>query len=311
MKKNILVVGSLNIDLVTELQSMPAMGETVIGTQLQYIPGGKGANQACSVGKLGGLVKILGCIGDDEFGHIQIEALKSSFVNTDFLKIREDSKTGTALIYITREGNNSIIVIPGANLACNTEYLKQADQLFQECDIVLLQMEIPHDAIYYAINRAKELNKVVILNPAPAPNAIPDDILSKIDFLIPNESEIQRLVQGTELDLESMENATNYFLRKGVGNVIVTLGERGALYANGEKVSIHPVRKVVAKDTTAAGDSFIGAFAVALAEEKTSEEAIDFANLVSSVVVTEKGAQSSIPTRSTIDALAKELRAKN
>lgn len=308
MQRKVLVIGSLNMDLVTELNKMPDLGETVLGKGLRYIPGGKGANQACAVGKLGGTVKMLGCIGDDEFGRIQKEALINSNVDVTNLKISHSHNTGTALIYINSEGNNSIVVIPGANMECNIEYLKQKDDMFKESDIILLQMEIPYDAIYYAIRRAKELNKTVILNPAPAPEQIPDETLKMIDYLTPNETELLKMVPGSRLDLESMKEAAEELIDKGVKNVIATLGERGALFTNGEEAVIFPVRKVQARDTTAAGDSFVGAFAVALAEGKSNHEAIEFANLVSSVVVTKKGAQSSIPERDVIEQLARELR---
>jgi ribokinase len=311
MQKKVLVIGSLNMDLVTELNKMPDLGETVLGSELRYIPGGKGANQACAVGKLGGSVKMLGCIGDDEFGRIQKEALINSNVDVANLKISNSHNTGTALIYINSEGNNSIIVIPGANMDCDTEYLKEKDELFQESDIILLQMEIPYEAIYYAISRAKELKKTVILNPAPAPEEIPDETMKMIDYLTPNETELLKMIHGTKLDLESMQEAAGKLIEKGVKNVIATLGERGALFTNTEGTVIYPVRKVQARDTTAAGDSFVGAFAVALAEGKSNQEAIEFANLVSSVVVTKKGAQSSIPERSLVELLAQELRMEN
>lgn len=311
MNKKILVVGSLNIDLVTELHRMPDIGETVMGSRLHYIPGGKGANQACAVGKLGGSVTMLGCIGNDDFGNIQKEELKKSNVDVAKLKVSTSHNTGTALIYINSEGNNSIVVIPGANTECDVDYLKQKDELFRESDIILLQMEIPYDTIYYAIRRAKELKKTVILNPAPAPEKIPEEMLNMIDYLTPNETELQKLVNGTSLDLESIKEAAGSLVEKGVKNVIVTLGERGALFTNAKKEVVYSVRKVTAKDTTAAGDSFIGAFAVSLAEGKSDEQAIEFANLVSSVVVTKKGAQSSIPERKTIDLLAQTLRMEN
>ena len=311
MQKKVLVVGSLNMDLVTEMDRMPDVGETVLGSELRYIPGGKGANQACAVGKLGGSVKILGCIGDDEFGRIQKEALINSNVDVTNLKISNCHNTGTALIYINADGDNSIVVIPGANTECDIEYLKQKDALFQECDIVMLQMEIPYDAIYYAIHRAKELKKTVILNPAPAPEAIPDETIKMIDYLTPNETELLKMMNGTGLDLESVETAAQKLRERGANNVIVTLGERGALHTNAEETVIYPVRKVKAKDTTAAGDSFVGALAVALAEGKSTQEAIEFANIVSSVVVTQKGAQSSIPERRSIDRLTQELRKEN
>ena len=302
MQKKILIIGSSNMDLVTQIENMPVVGETILGNGLQHIPGGKGANQACAVGSLGGNVTMLGCIGDDEFGRMQKDVLHKRNVDISSLKISSNLNTGTALIYVNMQGNNSIVVIPGANSECNVEYLKKQDRHFKDCDYVLLQMEIPYESIYYAINRAHELGKTIILNPAPAPDSIPDDILSKIDYLTPNETEISKLSGCAAEDIPAIEEAAKSLLNKGVKNVIVTLGEKGACFINNRITEVIAARKVNAVDTTAAGDCFNGAFAVALAEGKTEKEAIDFANIASSIVVTKKGAQSSIPLRKEIDS---------
>lgn len=301
MGKKILVIGSLNMDMVTQLKDMPREGETVLGDEMQYIPGGKGANQACAAGSLGGDVTMLGCVGADEFGQLQKEALGLKGVKTQYLKVTKDSKTGTAIIYLNHKGNNCIVVIQGANLHCTREYLEEQDGRIAECDYLLIQMEIPYETIYYAVNRAHQLGKTILLNPAPAPEAIPDDILSKIDYLTPNETELMKLTGIIGTDKGNLEVAADVLLQKGVKNVIVTLGERGALLVNKKICNLYPTRKVTPVDTTAAGDCFNGAFAVALAEGRSAEEAIGFSNMASSIAVTRQGAQSSIPTREEVN----------
>jgi ribokinase len=303
MQKRILVIGSANIDMITQVKEMPVAGETVLGNGLQRIPGGKGANQACAVGSLGGNVIMLGCIGDDEFGQMQKVALQSRNVDISSLNVSSKLNTGIALINVNAQKDNSIVVIPGANEECDVEYLKREDIHFRECDYVLLQMEIPYETVYYAINRAYELGKVIILNPAPAPDRIPDDILSKIDYITPNETEIFKLTKIAGTEVTELEKAGSLLLSKGVKNVIVTLGEKGACLINKNATEVFTTRKVQAVDTTAAGDCFNGAFTVALAEGKSEKEAIDFANIASSIAVTREGAQSSIPLRDEVIAL--------
>ncbi|MDF2904908.1 MAG: rbsK [Herbinix sp.] len=301
MGKSILVIGSLNMDIVIKVDKQPEVGETVLADELSYIPGGKGANQAFAVGSLGGCITMLGCVGNDNFGEQQKKQLASRNVDVSHLKGCNDKSTGTAIIYINSKGDNSIVVVPGANQECDVEYLKANDTLFSQCDYVLLQMEIPQDTIYYAIARAKELGKTVILNPAPAPNSIPKTCLEQIDYITPNETELLKLSGETELDMTSIEKGAKTLIKKGVKNVIVTMGERGSLFVNENENYSYPARKVKAVDTTAAGDCFCGAFVVGLAEGKKVSEAIQFANAASSIAVTRKGAQSSIPTREETD----------
>lgn len=301
MNKKILVVGSLNMDMIVQMERLPIEGETVLGGHLQYIPGGKGANQACAAASLGGDVTMLGCVGHDEFGQIQLEGLKKRNVKTKFLRTVESNNTGTAIIYLNDSGNNCIVVVQGANLQCDIDYLKGQEQKITECDILLVQMEIPYESIYYVIEKARKEGKTVILNPAPAPDMIPDEILSKIDFLTPNETELMKLTGTRAVKIEEIRESAEELLKKGVKNVIVTLGERGALFVNGEKCELYPTDKVEVVDTTAAGDCFNGALATALAEGRTVGEAIVFANKASSIAVTREGAQTSIPAREEIN----------
>jgi len=290
------------MDMVIEMEQMPQIGETVFGNRLAYVPGGKGANQACAASKLGGDIKMLGCIGEDEFGAIEKSNLAKCGVNIESLKKTTLKGTGTASIYVDEGGNNSIVVIPAANQECDIAYLKQCDKDFQECDFVILQMEIPYESIFYAINRAKELGKIVILNPAPAPDRLSSEILSKLDYITPNEKELEKLYGQNTENIEDYILGAKKMLEEGVRNVIITLGEQGVLFVNKEKSKIFPARNVEAIDTTAAGDCFNGAFVVALAEGKSDEEAIIFANTASSITVTRYGAQTSLPNREETDA---------
>lgn len=294
MKKGILVIGSLNMDLSIDLAKMPVTGETILGRGIAYKAGGKGANQACAAGKLGGRVRVLGCVGQDEFGQKLVKSLSESGVETDYIKESRDLPTGTAVIYVDDNGDNSIVVIPGANMACDIEYLKEQDEQFHWCDYVVLQMEIPYEAVWYSVKRAKELGKMVILNPAPAPDEIPEEILSLVDYLTPNETEIIALNGKSKDDIRE---GAEKLLSRGVSNVIATLGDRGALLVNRYGETFYPARKVVSVDTTAAGDCFNGAMVAALAEGQSEAEAILFANIASSIAVTRKGAQESLPIR--------------
>lgn len=294
MKKGILVIGSLNMDLSIDLAKMPVTGETILGRGIAYKAGGKGANQACAAGKLGGRVRMLGCVGQDEFGQKLVKSLSESGVETDYIKESRDLPTGTAVIYVDDNGDNSIVVIPGANMACDIEYLKEQDEQFHWCDYVVLQMEIPYEAVWYSVKRAKELGKMVILNPAPAPDEIPEEILSLVDYLTPNETEIIALNGKSKDDIRE---GAEKLLSRGVSNVIATLGDRGALLVNRYGETFYLARKVVSVDTTAAGDCFNGAMVAALAEGQSEAEAILFANIASSIAVTRKGAQESLPIR--------------
>lgn len=305
--KKILVIGSLNMDMVIEMKRMPITGETVLGTQVSYVPGGKGANQAYTAAKLGGKVKMLGCIGNDDFGEMQRNNLTECGVDTGDLKRLKSQGTGMASIYVDEYGDNTIVVVPGANMECNVSYLKEYDHVLQECDYVILQMEIARDAIYYAIKRAKELGKTVILNPAPVPDALPDEIFSRLDYITPNETELMKLCGKEGDSVRDYTEGARELLERGARNVLVTMGKKGALFVNREREEVFPARKVLAVDTTAAGDCFNGAFAVALAEGRALDEAVTFANAASSIAVTRNGAQTSIPSREEAEEALREM----
>jgi len=306
MSRGILVVGSLNMDMSVHMDAMPSVGETILGYDLSYQMGGKGANQACASGRLGGDVKMLGCVGQDEFGGRQAESLQAAGVDASFLKRSPGSSTGMAVIYVDKNGDNNIVVIQGANQECSEQYLREQDELFQWCDIIMLQMEIPVDAVLYAARRGRELGKTVILNPAPAPDHLPEELYGLVDYLTPNETELAKLSGVRSDSLEEMKRGARLLIGKGVTRVIVTLGEQGALLVDKESEQLYPSRKVNSVDTTAAGDCFNGALAVGLAEGMREDEAIRFANLAASLAVTRQGAQSSLPFRKEVEELRKQ-----
>lgn len=302
-KKKILVVGSLNMDIVITMKNMPLVGETILGEKLSHVSGGKGANQACAAASMNGDVTMLGCIGNDDFGDTQLRLLSERGVKVEQLKRVDNLPTGTAVIYVNAQGNNSIVVVAGANSACDSAFLATREQAFMDADYLLLQMEIPTEAITYAIKRAKELNKTVILNPAPAPEHLSSKLLAQLDYITPNETELLKLTGLSGTDIPTMTKGAGILLKRGVKNVLVTLGDRGALHVNADGSRLYPTRKVKAVDTTAAGDCFNGAFVVGLSEGMSAAEAIRFANIASSITVTRAGAQQSIPTREETDSV--------
>ncbi len=293
--KKVLVIGSLNIDLSVRLNTMPLVGETILGKSLNYIAGGKGANQAASIGKLGGNVAMLACVGDDGFGKVEIDTLSSLRVDTSRIKIKKDIPTGTALIYVDDNGNNSIVVIAAANDYCDIDYIRENEDLLKESDYILMQQEIPYESVEYVAKKAKELGKTVILNPAPA-RQLSDELLSNIDYLTPNETELMKITSLSCNDDKEIEKACKYLLEKGVKNVIVTLGENGSMLVNKDLVEKISAFKVKSVDTTAAGDCFNGAFVTSLSKGDSLKEAITFASKAAAISVTRKGAISSLPS---------------
>ena len=295
----ILVAGSLNMDLRFTMKRMPLEGETVLGDGLMYNPGGKGANQAAAAAKLGGDVAMLGCVGKDGFGDTLAKSLADCGCDVSALR-RVTAPTGTASIYVDEQGRNSIVVIAGANGTCDTDYLKACEAELENCGIVMLQLEIPYDAVWYLAKRAHALGKTVILNPAPAPDAIPKDVLKCVDWLTPNETELARLSGMPCEDPIQVEEAAAKLRSRGVKNVLVTVGSHGAFLCTDAVSELIPTQHVKAVDTTAAGDCFNGAFAVALSEGSSPAEAVAFANRAASISVTREGAQASLPWRKEI-----------
>ena len=292
----ILVIGSLNIDMVMKVDHMPAAGETILCDSMKLVVGGKGANQACAAGRLGTDVSMLGAIGNDSHGEMQRDSLQRSGVDVSGLITKESVSTGTAFITVNKEGNNSIVVVQGANAQFTPEDIEAHRDLLEECEIVILQLEIPLDTVLYAVKLARTLGKTVILDPAPVPEHFPKELYQYVDIIKPNESELSRLT-GIADAQNHLEEAVQIVKDHGVRNVLVTLGGDGVYLDTENEPPIHiPAKKVKVVDTTAAGDSFTAALAAMLLEGKTLKEAAEFANQVSAIVVTREGAQDSIPT---------------
>lgn len=294
--KKIAVVGSLNMDIVIETPHMPKGGETISGRNVTLIPGGKGANQAYAVGKLDGDITMIGAVGRDSSGDALLENLKSVNVNVSGIRRMEEGVTGQAYITVDDHGENSIILIAGTNGLVTKELIDDHMDVLRECDIVIMQLEIPLDVVEYVKEFAVEEGKTVIVDPAPAISNIPDHFWKGIDYIKPNETELA-ILTGLKMETrEELVQGARMMIGKGVKNVIVTLGGDGCLFVTNETEEFFQSHKVKAVDTTAAGDSFTAAFALALSQGKEYKEAIELGQKVSSIVVTRKGAQTSIPT---------------
>ncbi|ERJ92101.1 ribokinase [Treponema lecithinolyticum] len=300
--KKILVIGSLNVDMVVNVHHIPAVGETILAEKMELVPGGKGANQAYAAGRLGADVVMFGAVGDDRYAEIEKKSLQSAGVDTSHLLTRSAHSTGLAWISVNALGDNNIVVIPGANKTLSQADIADNDFLIRDCDILLCQLEIPLQTVVCAARRAKELGKTVVLDPAPVPQQFPEELYGYTDIIKPNETEVfQLLGEDAAVCKNDYEYASDKLRAKGVKNVIVTLGKGGA-FVNSETEGKHtlPVRPVNVVDTTAAGDSFTAAVALRLAQGSSLLQAVRYANEVATIVVTRKGAQTSIPTASEV-----------
>jgi len=294
----VLVIGSLNIDMVAAVDKLPEKGETVLASNMEKFDGGKGANQAAAGSKFGAAVSIIGAVGNDEDGKALLERMRSMGIDITGVKLRDNEKTGAAWITVDLKGENSIVVISGANRTLDKEAIDANEALLREADVVLLQLEIPVETAAYAIDKAKENGCKVILNPAPAVK-LGRDILEKVDILTPNESELDTLAKCKK-ECSCLEKAQQ-LIGEGPANVICTLGAEGALLVNKAGHVKFPAFPVNAVDTTGAGDCFNGVLAAELSNNKSLEDAIKTAVIASALSVTKKGAQSSMPGRQDVD----------
>ena len=296
----ITVIGSLNMDLITITEKSPRVGETLIGISFKQSAGGKGANQADSIAKLGGKVNMIGRVGEDDFGKALVQSLKKDGVDVSKISVSKKASTGIATIIVNGSGDNSIIVVPGANYEVTPSDIDNSIDVISKAKMIIAQLEVPLDTITYSFKKAKEYGVYTILNPAPA-QPLSDELLRMTDLLVPNEIELEILSGKPLVTQDDMYVAARTLLNKGVKEIIVTLGSQGCLYMN-ENESIHyPAYKVEVVDTTAAGDSFIGGIATALSEGKPIKEAIGLATKVSALTVTRLGAQISLPLREEVE----------
>jgi len=284
------------MDTVINVKDMPKPGETVLGKNYELCPGGKGANQAYAAGKLGADVSMIGLVGKDDNGMKLLLNLQSVGVNTSGIQTLDNITSGTAFITVDDEGENSIIVISGANYELRKEHIDNHMDLIDQCDAVIVQLEVPIDVVTYLARIAKSKNKLVILDPAPAPTNLPLELIKNVDIMKPNETELHALTGMKTESIEQIVQASRSLIEQGVKKVIVTVGSKGTVLVTENDYKIFPPRKVAAVDTTAAGDSFTAAFATKLIEGFSYDDAIKFANIVSSIVVTRKGAQNSMPS---------------
>ena len=308
MPKRLLVVGSVNLDLVASSQRIPLPGETVSGKTFNTFPGGKGANQAVAAGKLGAPVSMIGRIGNDAFGTQLRASLEAANVDTKAVEVAPTS-SGIALITTAEDGQNAIVVVPGANGELSPRELEKYLPLIREAGIILTQLEIPLETIEYLAMIVRRENIPLVLDPAPA-RALPASLLASVDWLTPNETETLTLLQRNASDLqnEHIQDAAQQLLKQGCRNVLLKLGERGCYVAlaTGERTLV-PSYRVKAIDTTAAGDAFNGAFATALLRGTDPIASVKYASAVAAISVTRHGAQPSMPTPAEVEAfLAKE-----
>lgn len=296
MQGKIVVIGSSNTDMVIKSQKFPLPGETILGGKFFVFPGGKGANQAVSAARLNGQVTFIARTGNDMFGKQAMEQFQKEGINTSFITTDSENPSGVALITVDAKGENTIVVAQGANGFLSEQDIDQATDKIAEADVVLLQLEIPIPAVAYAIGKSYALGKKVILNPAPA-QSIADEVLRCVYIITPNETEAEILTGIKVADADSAARAAAELKRKGVQQVVITLGPKGA-YVQTNKVSkLIPAPLVHAVDTTAAGDVFNGALAVAVSEGFSLASAVEFANAAAAISVTRMGAQASAPFR--------------
>jgi ribokinase len=284
------VIGSSSMDLVVTSNIRPGAGETVLGESFKTVPGGKGANQAVAAARLGADVSMIGCVGEDHYGKAILENFKSNGVSVENMKPVTGSDSGTAHI-ILAEGDNSIVVVKGANDYITPDYVEKAKEKIKEADIVLIQQEIPEETVEYVAQLCQELKVPLLLNPAPA-RPLKAEVIEQVSYITPNEHEAELLFEGKEKE---------EVLKQYPNKLFITEGKQGVRYFNGEKEVLVPSYQVETIDTTGAGDTFNAALAVALAEGMGFQKGIQFANRAASLSVTKFGAQGGMPTRKEVE----------
>ncbi len=298
--RDLVVIGSLNMDIVTKVNRMPQPGETLMGMDARFVAGGKGNNQAVSAAKLGASVSFVGRVGTDAFG----DELKKNLIRNDvkdtYIKVDKENRTGIAQIFVDTTGENIIILSPGANMAITIEDIKEAEEEIKQSKTVVCQLEIPLDAVKYGLELGRKWGKTTILDPAPATEGI-QELMPLIDIVTPNESETE-ILTGIEIDgIQSACEGLEVLEQYGVKFPIITLGKNGVVFKNNEKYQYLEGHSVNVVDTTAAGDTFTGALTAALVRGDDLEASITYANCASAISVGRMGAQTSLPERDEVN----------
>ena len=299
----ICVFGIFVADICFFADSIPVAGQTILGEKYIIGPGGKGSNQAIAAARAGGEVSFISKVGSDNYADLAISLYKDSGINYDGLEIDENESTGSAGILINRKtGENAINVVPGAAGTIGKNLIDKSLSIIKNSKIFLTQLETPKDITLYALKEAKSQNCITILNPAPS-SEIPDDYFQYFDFFTPNETEASFYFNKPVKNEDDCKVAGKYFLEKGVKNILITLGERGCYFKNKDEEFLMPASQLnkPVVDTTGAGDAFNGALSVALSQNKTYKQSIEFANLVAGISVTREGAANSMPTKKEIE----------
>lgn len=292
--KKVLVIGSLNVDFSINCNNMPKIGETVDARELIINNGGKGANQAYTIGNLDGNCSMLGMVGNDIYGENIKNALKEVSVNVDNISKDNNAETGKAFVMVDNNGDNSILIIHGSNYSVTSDFILKNKNIIDESDIILMQLEIPLESVSKVLSLAKD--KMIILDPAPAKKEIMNFDLSGVYLMKPNETELETLTGIKIVNEKSIVEGANILLSKGVKNVIVSLGDKGSMLINSEAIKKFSATDDKAIDTTAAGDSFIASITYCLSKDLSLEESINFASKVAGITASRKGAQNSIPS---------------
>lgn len=303
MNPSVAVLGSVNMDLVARVDRFPRPGETIKGKDFARVPGGKGANQAVAAARLGGEVSMFGLLGRDGFGEELLTNLDEDGINTDFMETR-DGSTGLAMIQVDNSGENQIVIIPGANGKVDEDYVDRNLEAILETEVLLLQLEIPFEVSSYLLkrlNKMKSKSPIIVLDPAPARD-LSDLVLSAVDYLIPNEGEVEQLISG-----KKGNNLISEILARGIEGLIITRGEKGSSFISREERFTVSGLPVDVTDTTAAGDAFAGAFAVELSRGSGMRKCLEFANAAGGIAASRDGAQPSLPSRDQVIDLMQEL----
>ncbi len=307
IKSSTVVFGSINMDLVARTPRLPVPGETLLGHKFFTAPGGKGANQAVAIARLGIPTQMVGRVGSDSFGQEVLKSLQTAGVNTDYVLVDETASSGVAAIAVDDTGENQIIIIPGANGRIDGTDVERLESLLLGANALLLQFEISMSAVWRATQAAREAGVKVILDPAPVQIEVPEELYPLVDIITPNEIEAGQLVGFPVDGVEAATKAANMLLQRGVGSAIVKLGAKGAVCATEEETFFVPAFPVAAIDTVAAGDAFNGGLAVALAEGLSLQQAVVWGAAAGALASTKPGAQSSMCDRQTFNTFLNQM----